>query len=150
MGKMELPVRGTCRCGEVHMRISAQPILTMACHCRGCQKMSASAFSLSVAIPAAGFEVVRGEPVIGGMRAPELRHFFCPQCMSWMFTRFRPEFVNVRATMLDDVSWFAPFIETWTKTKLPWVTTPAVHSYAEFPALEEYAHLTTEFSRWVS
>lgn len=104
MGKLELPVHGTCRCGEVHIRVDAQPILTMACHCRGCQKMSASAFSLSVAIPAAGFEVVRGEPVIGGLRNPQLRHFFCPECMSWMFTRpdprlFRPEFVNARVTM---------------------------------------------------
>ena len=109
--------------------------------------MSASAFSLSAAIPAAGFEVTRGEPVLGGLRNPELRHFFCPACMSWMFTRFQPEFVNVRATLFDDVSWFSPFIETWTRTKLPWVTTPASHSYAEFPPVEDYAMLAAEFAR---
>jgi hypothetical protein len=112
--------------------------------------MSASAFSLSAAIPTSGFEVLRGEPVIGGLRNPELRHFFCPQCMSWLFTRFLPEFVNVRVTMLDEVSWFAPFMETWTRTKLPWVTTPAIHSYPEFPPMEEFTKLTTEFSKWVS
>lgn len=111
--------------------------------------MSASAFSLSAAIPAAGFEVTRGEPVLGGLRNPELRHFFCPACMSWMFTRFQPEFVNVRATMLDDVSWFSPFIETWTRTKLPWVTTPASHSYEEFPPVEDYAMLTADYARSV-
>ena len=48
-----------------------------------------------------------------------------------MFTR--PEgldfFVNLRATMLDDPSWFTPFIETWTSEKLAWAATPAVHSY---------------------
>lgn len=109
--------------------------------------MSASAFSLSAAIPAEGFEVTRGEPVLGGLRNPELRHFFCPACMSWMFTRFLPEFVNTRVTMFDDVSWFSPFIETWTRTKLPWVTTPASHSYAEFPPVEDYAMLTAEFAR---
>ncbi|HEV2268966.1 MAG TPA: GFA family protein [Steroidobacteraceae bacterium] len=118
----------------------------MACHCRGCQRMSASAFSLTAAIPAAGFEVSRGEPVLGGLRNPELRHFFCPACMTWMFTRFLPEFVNVRATLFDDLSWFSPFVETWTRTKLPWVTTPAVHSYAEFPPMEDYAMLTAEFA----
>ena len=64
-----------------------------------------------------------------------------------MFTRFLPEFVNVRVTMLNDVSWFAPFVETWTRTKLPWVITPAMHSYAEFPPMEDYAKLTTEFSQ---
>jgi hypothetical protein len=150
MDKLQLPADGTCRCGQVHFRIGAQPILTSACHCKGCQRMSASAFSLSVMIPAKGFEVIRGEPVIGGMHNPDLRHFFCPRCMSWMFTRFHPEFVNVRVTMLNDVSWFAPFMETWTKTRLPWVTTPAVHRYAEFPPIEEYANLIAEFSRWLS
>jgi len=150
MRNLELPAQGTCRCGEVQIRISAQPLLTMACHCRGCQRMSASAFSLSAAIPTNGFEVVRGEPVVGGLRNPELRHFFCPHCMSWMFTRFLPEFVNIRVTMLNDASWFAPFVETWTQTKLPWVTTPAVYSYAEFPPMEEYTKLTAEFSRWLA
>jgi len=31
-----------------------------ACHCTGCQRMSASAFSLSLAIPAPGFEAFAG------------------------------------------------------------------------------------------
>jgi hypothetical protein len=109
--------------------------------------MTGSAFSLSAAIPTAGFEVTRGEPVLGGLRNPEHRHFFCPSCMSWIFTRVLPEFVNVRATMLDDVSWFSPFIETCTRSKLPWVTTPAEHSYSEFPPVEDYAMLTAEFAR---
>jgi hypothetical protein len=147
MSKLELPALGHCRCGEIQIRISAPPILTMACHCRGCQRMSASAFSLSVAIPTPGFEVVHGEPVIGGMRDPQLQHFFCPRCMSWMFTRFLPEFVNVRATMLEDASWFVPFMETWVKTKLPWASTPAVYSYDEFPPVEDYGKLTSEFAQ---
>ena len=49
-----LPWHGACRCGAVTLRIGAPPILTMACHCRGCQKMTGGAFSLSVAIPEAG------------------------------------------------------------------------------------------------
>jgi hypothetical protein len=154
MNRLTLPSLGHCRCGRVEFRISAPPILTMACHCTGCQRMSASAYSLSAAIPTRGFEVTRGEPVQGGLRDPELRHFFCPSCMSWMFTRppeivtrFLPDFVNVRATMLEDASWFLPFMETWTTARLPWVTTPAVHSYAEFPPVEDYAMLLAEFAR---
>jgi hypothetical protein len=68
------------------MRISASPILTMACHCKGCQRMSASAFSLGAAIPSEGFEVIQGEPVIGGLHGAN-RHYFCAYCMSWIFTR---------------------------------------------------------------
>lgn len=142
-----LPLAGQCRCGEIQLRISVPPILTMACHCKGCQRMSSSAFSLSAAIPTEGFEVTRGEPVPGGLRNPQLRHFFCPSCMSWMFTRFLPEFVNLRVTMLDDVSWFTPFVDTCTRTKLSWVTTPAVHRYEEFPPVEDYAMLTAAYAR---
>jgi hypothetical protein len=148
MPPISRPAAGSCRCGEVRLRIGAQPILTTICHCRGCQKMSASAFSLSVAVPSQGFEITGGTPVLGGMRNPQLQHFFCPSCMSWMFTRFMPEFVNIRVTMLDDTSWFVPFVETWTRTRLSWVTTPAVHRYPEFPDMSEFAQLLGEFSRW--
>jgi hypothetical protein len=109
--------------------------------------MSSSAFSLSAAIPSDGFEVTKGEPVIGGLHGAS-RHYFCPYCMSWMFTR--PEgldwFVNVRATMLDDPSWFRPFVETFTDEKLPWATTPAVHSFGTLPAMDAYEGLIKEFA----
>ena len=39
---------GGCRCGRVRLRVEAPPLITMACHCTGCQRMSASAFSLTV------------------------------------------------------------------------------------------------------
>ena len=144
----KLPWEGGCRCGQVRIKVSAPPLLTMACHCTGCQRMTASAFSLSVAVPSEGFEVTQGEPVIGGLHGAT-RHYFCPHCMSWMFTR--PEgmdwFVNLRATMLDDAVWFAPFIETWTSEKLPWATTPAVHSYAALPPMEDYEGLLQDYAK---
>ncbi|MBB4188072.1 GFA family protein [Sinorhizobium terangae] len=148
MNENSLSWEGGCRCGGVRFKVSAPPLLTMACHCTGCQRMTASAFSLSVAIPSEGFAVTKGEPVIGGVHGAT-RHYFCPHCMSWMFTR--PEgmdwFVNVRATMLDDPSWFSPFIETWTSEKLPWATTPAVHSYETLPPLEAYEGLLEEYRK---
>ena len=75
MARPTLPMEGTCRCGRVRIRISAPPLLTMACHCTGCQKMSSSAYSLSAAIPAEGFEVIEGEPVVGGLHGAS-RHMF--------------------------------------------------------------------------
>jgi hypothetical protein len=127
--------------------MSAPPLITMACHCTGCQRMSSSAYSLSVAVPAEGFAVTQGEPVIGGLRGAT-RHYFCAHCMSWMFTR--PEgldwLVNLRPTMLDNPSWFTPFVETFTSEKLPWARTPAVHSYKRFPALEDYEQLVREYA----
>jgi hypothetical protein len=147
MPKLDLPIEGGCRCGRVKIRIGKPPLLTMACHCTGCQKMSSSAYSLSAAIPADGFEVIGGEPVIGGLHGAA-RHYFCGWCMTWMFTR--PDgidfFVNVRPTMLDDPRWFVPHMETWTSEKLPWATTPARHSYATLPEMHEYEGLIGEYS----
>lgn len=147
MGAPSLPQEGQCRCGQVRFRISASPLLTMACHCTGCQRMSSSAFSLSAAIPSEGFAVTHGEPVVGGLHGA-VRHFFCAHCMSWLFTRPDgfDQFVNVRVTMLDDPSWFSPFIETYTSEKLPWATTPAIHSYPKFPPFEAYMDLIKEYA----
>ncbi|MDP3593207.1 GFA family protein [Phenylobacterium sp.] len=146
MSQPTLPWMGGCRCGQVRVKVSAPPLMTMACHCTGCQKMSASAYSLSAAIPSEGFEITQGEPVIGGLHGAS-RHYFCPHCMSWMFTR--PEgvdfFVNLRPTMLDDTSWFTPFIETFTSEKLPWAATGAPHSYETFPPYEAFDGLIQDY-----
>jgi len=149
MREWKLPREAGCRCGQVRLTISAPPLLAMACHCTGCQRMSASAFSLTAAIPSAGFSVTKGEPVIGGLHGAT-RHYFCPHCMSWMFTR--PEgmdaFVNLRPTMLDDPSWFVPFIETMTSEKLPWARTPAVHSFEKWPSFDAYEGLVRDYAAW--
>ncbi len=150
MPQMKLPAEGSCRCGEVRLKITAPPMITMACHCRGCQKMSASAFSCSAAIPTAGFEVTAGEPVIGGAHGDDIHHYHCPRCKSWIFTRMvgMDFFVNLRPTMLDDASWFAPFVETYTSTKFPWAQSGAVHGYPEFPQLDAFEGLMKEFAQW--
>jgi len=148
MSEWNLPWSAGCRCDGLRMRISEPPIVTMACHCAGCQRMSASAFSLSILVPASGFEVTQGDAVIGGLHGPS-RHFHCAHCKTWAFTR--PEgltqFVNVRATMLDDAKGFEPFIETYTSEKLAWAATPAVRSFAKFPSLDDYTELTAQYAK---
>lgn len=138
---------GGCRCGQVRFLANAPPLITMACHCTGCQRMTASAFSLSAAFASDAFAVTQGEPVIGGLHGAS-RHYFCPHCMSWMFTR--PEgmdwMVNVRSPLFDHAAWSTPFIETFTSEKLPWATTPARHGYLTFPRPDEFGDLMKAFA----
>ena len=138
---------GACRCGQVRLGIDARPLITMACHCTGCQRMTGSAFSLSALLPSSGFRVAAGEPVIGGLHGAT-RHYFCTRCMSWLFTRpdGADDLVNVRATLLDDARSFRPFVETWTSEMLPWAKTPARHSFAKFPPMERFPELLAEFA----
>tara|TARA_R110002012_G_scaffold57941_14_gene150114 strand:- start:17087 stop:17521 length:435 start_codon:yes stop_codon:yes gene_type:complete len=139
---------GKCRCGEVKFEITIEPLMTAACHCTGCQRMSGSAYSLTAMIPVNGFSVTEGDTVVGGLKGPQLHHHFCPSCMTWMFTRIEgvDAFVNVRPTLLEDPSWFSPFIETMTAEKLDWATTPARHRFEVFPAMEEMPDLLAEYA----
>ncbi|MFC3208307.1 GFA family protein [Aquamicrobium soli] len=149
MPSIPLPLAGSCRCGQVEIRVTKAPICTAACHCRGCQKMASSAYSLTAMVPDDGFEVVKGEPVIGGAHGADIHHYFCPHCMTWMFTRpLGFGFVNVRPTMFEDASWFRPYMETYTSTRLPFAKTGAVRSFAEFPAMDEIEGLLRGYAEW--
>jgi hypothetical protein len=145
MGAQNLPVEGACMCGQVKMRVSAPPIITMACHCAGCQKLSASAFSLTAMVPAEAFEVI-GETAIGALHG-ENAYAYCPRCLNWLFTRLSSApFVNIRPTMFDVPAWTTPFIESCVSEKLPWATTAAKHSFAQYPAPDQYGSLMAEYA----
>ena len=144
----KLPLDGGCRCGRIRIRVTKPALLTMACHCTGCQRMTSSAFSISAAFPGDAFAVTHGEPVICGLHGDNAQHYGCSYCMSWMFTRIPhvDRFVNVRSTMLDDTRWIAPLAETYTSEKLPWASTSARHSYSKFPEMREFETLMKEYA----
>jgi hypothetical protein len=141
-------IEGHCRCGQARFTVAGAPLITMACHCTGCRRMTGSAFSLSSLYSADAFALVAGDPVLGGLRA-QARHYFCPACMSWLYTRpaGMDAFVNVRATLLGDAAAYRPFIETYTSEALPWAQTGAVHSYARFPEEADFPALLAAFAR---
>ena len=147
MTTLELPCEGGCRCGQVRLKISAKPLLTMACHCTGCQRMTGGPYSLSAAIPSDGFEVTKGEPVLGGLRQ-EPKHYHCPACKSWMFTKpsSMPWLVNLRPTMLDDHAWVRPFVDFFRDEGFPWAETGAKHVFETFPDLEALPGLIAGFA----
>ena len=97
-----------------------------------------------VGVDMVGVDVVRG----GEQENDDQHHRHCTFCKSWLFTEVAPQlgFVNVRTTMLDDPSGLEPFVETQTAEKLPWATTPAVHSFERFPEMEKYVSLVEEYA----
>ena len=149
MDEWKLPWEGGCRCDALRFRITAPPMLTAACHCTGCQKMTGSAYSLSVTVPAEGFALLSGEAVVGGLRGPQVHHHHCSSCMSWVYTTVEGMdfFVNVRATMLDDARWFRPYLECWTSEALPWARIDAPRVHPTMPSeMSEYQTLIAEFA----
>ena len=147
-----LPLEGTCLCGVVRVRATQPPILTLACHCHDCQKLTASAYSLTAMIPSEGFSVSGGRLIIGGRKTRQRRHYFCGECMTFVYTQIvgKSERVNVRASIFDNAACLKPFLELMTDEKLPWVTVPAVHSFTSFPTTsEEFDALASEYKLWL-
>jgi hypothetical protein len=145
----KLPWSASCLCGQVRMRVTKAPVVSAACHCDGCQKLSSSAFSMTLMLPADGFEVLSGDTEIGALHRAEIQHHFCTHCKSWLYTTgpLLGGHVNFRPTMLDNASWVRPYMETWAAAKLPGVSTGAAVSYDQFPPPEDFQKLMDGYAR---
>jgi hypothetical protein len=143
----KLPWEGGCRCGEVRLQVTRPPLLSSACHCAGCQRMTASAYALTLSLNVDGFEVTRGEPVLGGLRQ-EPKHYHCPSCKSWMFTKpsDAPWLVNLRPTMLDDHAWVRPFADVHRREGYAWAETGARHVFDQMPAPDGWPALMQAYA----
>ena len=148
MDDWKLPWEGGCRCGATRLKVTKPPLIAAACHCFECQRMSASAYSLTLSLPADGLEITRGEPIEGGGHRGDVHHMHCPECHSWMFTRIDALgwLVNLRPSMLDDHSWYAPYIEFFAREKLPWAETVAKHSFETAPEPHEFQPLMEAYA----
>lgn len=140
---------GECRCGRITMELTAEPLLTFQCHCDRCQKMMASAFSLTAKVPAEGFRVITGEPVLGGLQTGPA-HYYCPHCKSCLFSELpgQESVVNLRMTLFEGLKSYPPFIEVFLSEKLPWVQPSAPRQYQRAPAPDEMADLIIDYAKW--
>jgi hypothetical protein len=122
---MILPQTGGCQCGKIRYEITEAPRLVYTCHCRDCQRITGSAFSLGVALSQSAFYITAGEPR-AIQRMPDNgrlnTRFVCPDCACWVYSLPRGGVVRVRAGTLDDTSWLQPTRHIWTRSKQPWIT----------------------------
>jgi hypothetical protein len=122
---MELPQTGGCQCGRIRYEIIEAPTLVYTCHCRDCQRLTSSAFSLGIVVSEAGFRVSGVEPR-PLQRMPDSgrlnTRLVCPECGSWVYSPPRDGVIRVRAGTLDDTSWLRPTRHIWTRSKQPWVS----------------------------
>lgn len=134
MALPSLPLTGACLCGAVQIRATKPPLLTLACHCRDCQKLTASAFSMTTMFPADGF-TCSGALIKGGLKSPGRDHYFCAACLNFVYSTIGvgSKRVNLRTSMLDAAPDLPPFAEIMAKDKLPWVTLPVPHSFETAP-----------------
>jgi hypothetical protein len=119
---------GGCQCGAVRYEVSAEPMVVYVCHCRECQHQSASAFGISVIVPADAFSLRQGE--VTTWRRPTdsgrvLDCTFCAVCGSRLcHTTPGDQTVSIKGGSLDQAPDLSTAQHIWTSRKLVGVVIP--------------------------
>jgi hypothetical protein len=122
---MKLPQTGGCQCGNIRYEITEAPQLVYTCHCKDCQRLTSSAFSLGIIVAESALLLSGVEPRPLQRMADSGRtntRLVCPECGCWVCSPPRDGVARVRAGTLDDTSWLRPTRHIWTRSKQPWVT----------------------------
>jgi hypothetical protein len=117
---------GGCQCGEIRYALSALPLTLYACHCRDCQRQSASGFGMSLAVARDGFHITQGEPKFWHRRAASGRVVACALCRScgvriYHAPQRNAAILNIKPGTLDDPSDLVPVGHLWVSRAHPWL-----------------------------
>ncbi|MBR9866471.1 MAG: GFA family protein [Oceanospirillales bacterium] len=125
---MTYPIEGSCQCGGVKYRLLKEPMMVIACHCKECQKLSTSAFSITAMVNASDVEF-EGEMAewsrladSGNTSAAK----FCPTCGNriYHFNPAEPDKIKLKPSNLSDTSIIKPTAHVWVSEKQDWFTIP--------------------------
>ncbi len=125
---MTYPIKGSCQCGGVTYTLLSEPNLIAACHCKECQKLSTSAFSLTAMVDV-DTVVFEGEMQewsrvadSGNVSAAK----FCPTCGNriYHFNPAEPEKIKLKPSNLSDTSLIQPSVHIWVSEKQDWFQIP--------------------------
>jgi hypothetical protein len=123
---MSSPKTGGCLCGSIRYEISGEPVFTLRCHCRDCQRQSGAAHVPAARFPSGGFRVLQGTPKRYVSKADSgndiIRVFF-----------------GLRVCTLDDPGWFKPDADIFMNSAQPWDhDQPGVPKYGTYPPGQSY------------
>ena len=129
---IELPAAGACQCQATTISVTTPGYVAYTCHCRACQRLSASAFMTCMQVAAEGVTVTRGTPLTFARPTDSgntLYVTYCGQCSSALFANnsARPRIATIFAGCLQDLASLPVDAHIWLRYKLPWVSVPASH-----------------------
>lgn len=124
--------KGGCTCGHVRYQTVSNPLIVHACHCRGCQKNSGSAFAINALFETDQVTLLAGEvetisvPTPSGTGQDITR---CADCKVAVWSNYNMgglrKFIRfIRVGTLDDPDQLPPDIHIFTSSKQPWVILP--------------------------
>src|SRR5207248_2570850 len=63
-GGTKMKIDGGCHCGAITYEAEVDPEKTSICHCTDCQKLTGTAFRVSVRVPEEKYKVTKGTPKV--------------------------------------------------------------------------------------
>jgi len=120
----------SCRCGQLRVRVSGDPVRVSVCHCLNCKKRSGSAFAVQARWPSAQVKIDGQSKTFvkvadSGNRAT---FHFCPECGSDVYYEIDGKFddkfndlIAVPLGALDDPFFLQPAFSVWENRKHDWV-----------------------------
>ncbi|AEX99847.1 hypothetical protein GU3_00455 [Oceanimonas sp. GK1] len=102
--------------------------MVVACHCKQCQKLSTSAFSITAVVKAdairfhGNMQEWRRTADSGNINGAK----FCPTCGNriYHFNPEDPDTIKLKPSNLTDTSIIKPVAHVWTSEKQDWYTIP--------------------------
>jgi hypothetical protein len=114
---------GSCLCGGIRYRLSAEPGDFGYCHCASCRKAGGSGHSANAPIARADFHVAQGGELLREYESsPGKVRAFCSRCGSpiYAYQRAAPDVLRLRLGSLDTPFQRRPLAHTWVSDKAPW------------------------------
>ena len=123
------PLTGGCQCGAVRYELTGVPRETYVCHCRECQKQSASAFGISVVVRSVDVKLLNGTLQRWSRLTDTgrtLACFFCSTCGTrvWHGDKDQAEAISIKGGSFDVPVDLTDAVHIWTARKVPGVMIP--------------------------
>jgi hypothetical protein len=136
-------LRGGCACGAIRYECTSEPMLSVLCHCRDCQRSTGSGHAAELVVLESGFSFIKGTPrhyAVTGDSGNTVQRGFCPDCGSPLvaFSLARPQFLAIQAASLDDPTIFHPTHHVYASSAQPWDHIgPKLSAFAKIPDAEQ-------------
>lgn len=121
---LSAPAEGGCLCGAIRYRVEGKIEEAAYCHCRTCQRQSASPAVPWFSIAPAQFRYTRGAPKVYRASDHAAREF-CGDCGTYLL--FREDdasaTLGLNTITLDDPSLVPPAFHIWHQSHVSWFDT---------------------------
>lgn len=122
-----MKIEGGCHCGAITYEAEVDPEKTSICHCTDCQKLTGTAFRVTVPVSEDNFRIIGGTPKIyvkTGESGAKRAQGFCADCGSPLYATSvgdGPKVYGLRVGTSDQREQLVPRKQIWCRSALHWL-----------------------------